>query len=218
MISNFEHLDKLFKELNDVLKEKVHFYIIGGAVMLFHGLKIGTKDVDIIVDSLLEFKIIERTLKEIGFDTKIPNLEYKNVDISQIFVREDYRINLFQKTVCKGFSLSEKMKKRAQTIRKSNNLSVSLCSTTDIFMFKTFTERDGDIDDCISLAEKGIDWGAMLQEINEQIKNSGQSVWITYIGERIEILGDRGLAIPIMNEINKLIDKFFNELEKKQNN
>jgi len=216
MISNFNDLNKLFKEIDDNLKEKVHFYVIGGAVMLYHKLKVSTKDVDIVVDSPEEFRAMERLLKELGFESKIPTIEYKKFDLNEIFVRDDYRIDLFQRTVCKGFILSKNMMERAETITKLNNLSVSLCSTTDIFMFKTFTERPGDIDDCLSLARKEIDWNSMLLEIKEQIKTSGQKVWITYIGERLDLLEDKDLVIPIIKDIDKLRDEYFDDLEKRQ--
>ena len=215
MISKFEELDKLFEELDKALTEKVHFYIIGGAVMIYHGLKVGTKDVDIVIDSPKEFIAAKKTLKKIGFTAKIPTLEYKKFDINQIFVRGEYRIDLFQKTVCKGFQLSKNMKERSQKVRESKHLTVSLCSTTDIFMFKTLTEREGDIDDCISLTKVNIDWDSMLEEIKNQIKTSGNKVWITWIGERFNILTNRGLTIPIMEKVDKLIGEFFDYLKKK---
>src|SRR3989338_7063645 len=147
MISRFEELDVLFDEIDKTLKDDVHFYVIGGAVMLYHHLKTGTKDIDIVVDTSIEFITIEKTLKKIGFTAKIISLEYKRFDLNQMFIREDFRIDLFQRTVCRGFMLSEGMKKRAQNVRKLKHLIISLCSTTDIFMFKTFTEREGDISD-----------------------------------------------------------------------
>lgn len=217
MISKFEELDKLFKEIDENLKEKVHFYVIGGAMMLYHKLKVSTKDVDIIVDSLEEFRAVEKNLKEIGFTSKIPTIEYKKFDLNQIFVRDDYRIDLFQRTVCKGFILSKNMMRRAETVISLKNLTVSLCSATDIFMFKTFTERPGDIDDCLSLSGKGIDWKYILIEIKDQIKTSGQKVWITYIGERLDLLEDNNLVIPIMNEINKLREEYHNLIERDRN-
>ena len=55
MIFKFEQLDEVFSEIDNLLNEKVHFYVIGGAVMLYHGLKVGTKDVDIVVYSQKEF-------------------------------------------------------------------------------------------------------------------------------------------------------------------
>lgn len=216
MISNFDDLNKLFKEIADNLKEKVHFYVIGGAVMLYYQLKTSTKDVDIVVDSPEEFRAIERLLKELGFEVRVPALEYSNFDLSQIFVRDDYRVDLFQRTVCKGFILSKNMMKRAEPILVLNNLSVSLCSTTDIFIFKTFTERLGDIDDCLSLAVMTIDWKSVLSEVKDQIKISGQNVWITYIGERLDLLEDKGLVVPIMKQINKLRGEYFDDYEKRK--
>ena len=76
-------------------------------------------------------------------------------------------------------------------------------------MFKTFTERQGDIEDCLLLAQKEIDWNGMLAEIKSQIRASGQKVWITYIGERLNLLEDRNLVIPIMKDIDRLREKFF---------
>lgn len=216
MILNFDDLNKLFEEIDENLKEKVHFYVIGGAVMLYHKLKTSTKDVDIVVDSPKEFRTMEKLLKKIGFESKIPTIEYEKFDLNQIFVRDDYRIDFFQRTVCKGFMLSKNMMKRAENIINLRNLSVSLCSTTDIFMFKTLTERPGDIDDCRLLAEKKIDWKSMLIEIKYQIKTSGQKVWITYIGERLDLLEDKALVIPIMKDIDKLRNEYFDDLEKRQ--
>ena len=105
MISKFEQMDEVFNALDSTLYEHVHFYVIGGAVMLYHGLKAGTKDVDIVVGSLMDFIATEKALKEAGFIPKLPSREYKKLDLSQIFVKGDFRIDLFQRTVCKGFML-----------------------------------------------------------------------------------------------------------------
>lgn len=104
MILKFEQLNILFEEIDKTLNSPVNFYIIGGAVMLYHGLKTGTKDIDIVVDTPKEFVETEKVLKMLKFASKIPTLEYKKFDLNQIFIREDFRIDLFQRTVCKGFS------------------------------------------------------------------------------------------------------------------
>lgn len=215
MISKFEQLDEVFNKLDKALSGKVHFHVIGGAVMLYHGLKTATKDIDVVVDRQKEFIATEKALKSAGFATKLPSMEYKKFDLNQIFVKEDFRIDLFQRTVCNGFILSEGMKKRAQKVRELEHLIVSLCSTTDIFLFKTFTEREGDIADCISLTQSAIDWDEMLDEINEQMKTSGNKVWITYIGERMDLLLERGVRIPIMGKVDQLREEFFDEAEKR---
>ena len=87
MISKFEQLDDLFNEMDKKLSDNVQFYVIGGAVMLYHNLKPGTKDVDIIVDILKEFIATEKAIKKIGFTTKLPTIEYKKFDLNQMFIR-----------------------------------------------------------------------------------------------------------------------------------
>src|SRR3989338_10659471 len=179
MISDFKELNKLFEEIDHAIGEDVHFFIIGGAMLLYHGMKTATKDIDIIVATKKEFMEIQKALDRLDFKAKIPSDEYDRIDLDQILVRDDFRIDLFQNSVCRGFSLTEPMKKRADKIIKLNHLSVFLVSIEDVFLFKTFTEREGDIEDCIALSKRGMDWQAILDELKNQIENSGKKVWIT---------------------------------------
>ena len=94
------------------------------------------------------------------------------------------------------------------------HIDVYLCSNEDIFVFKTFTEREGDLQDCISLAERGLKWNIILSELQSQVRHSGEDVWITWIGERLDILMEKGLNIPIMDQIDKFRDTYFEELER----
>lgn len=71
------------------------------------------------------------------------------------------------------------------------------------------TERSGDIEDCISLAKRGVEWEIILDELKNQIKLSGKNVWITWIGERLDILADEGLHIPILEEVKKLSEEYY---------
>lgn len=217
MISNFNDLTSLFQEIDNNISEGIELYIIGGAMLLYHGLKEATKDIDIIVDSQKEFLIVQNTLKKLKFKAELLTTEYKNVNLSQIFIREDFRVDLFHKIVCKGFQLSSTMKERALDIKDLKHLKIFLCSHEDVFLFKTFTQRDGDITDCLALArkQKPVNWQAILKEIKNQINISGNKVWITYIGERLDIIEEKGLEVPIMKEIDKLREEYLNNLEKK---
>lgn len=215
MISNFEELGKLFEEIDQSISEKAHLYVIGGVVLLHQGIKEATKDIDAVVGNEAEFAVIQNALKRLKFEAQIPTLEYRKTDLSQIFVLGDFRIDLFHRTVCKGFYLSEAMKRRAKRVIEAKYLKISLCSNEDVFLFKTFTEREGDITDCIALARMGINWDTILDELKSQIKDAGNEVWITWIGERLDILKERGLEIPIMAEVDKLRNEYYAELEKK---
>lgn len=214
MISEFNQIEELFNEINKVMNRKVTAFIIGGAVMLYQGLKPATKDIDIVVKTKEEFTELQKALIKLQFTSKIPGAEYKHMNLNQVFQREDFRIDIFQKEVCGKFFLSLKMMQRAKTVIDLNHIKVVLSSNEDVFLFKTMTEREGDLEDCVSLAQTGIEWDIIFSELKSQIKESKQNIWITWVGERLDLLEERGLTIPIMTEINKLRDPFFGEWEK----
>jgi len=215
MIIAFTEIEKLFEEIDHLLNKQARVYIIGGAALLHRGIKAATKDLDLVVATKQEFFGIQNALNKIKFTTQIPGKEYTHLNISQIFLRDDFRIDLFEKEVCGRFSLSEKMMGRAEPMVMLNRLAIFLCSNEDIFLFKTMTEREGDITDCISIAAtQGLDWEVILEELQGQIKHSQQKVWITWIGERLDLLVERGVDIPIMNAVDTLREAYFEEKDR----
>jgi len=218
MIKDFKGIKGLFKDINKVIPKKVNFYIIGGTALLYQGMKPATKDIDIVVETKKEFIEIEKALKKLDFKLQTQGKEYTHMNLSQIFQKKDFRLDIFEKKVCGKFSLSKTMMKRAEKIINFNNIKVYICSNEDIFLFKTMTEREGDLAYCISIATTtDPDWSIMLEELKYQINHNKKDVWITWIGERLDILEEKGLIIPITKEINKLREKYYHELEKKQN-
>ena len=189
-------------------------YVIGGAALLFEGLKPATKDIDLILKNEDEFINFNKTLTSIHFKEEQPSTLYKKMELSKIMVRDDYRIDAFLKKVCKKIVLSNGMIKRSDEILNLKNISVNKCSNEDIFLFKSVTERPGDLEDCIELVKRGVDWNAIKDEITHQIKINGEDVWITWIGERLDELIEKGLTIPIMRDIDKMRDDFFTRYEK----
>ena len=79
------------------------------------------------------------------------------------------------------------------------------------------TQREGDLEDCINIAKTKINWDHILEEIIFQVTNSKQDVWITWIGERLDLLEEKGLVIPIMKKINIIRNTFFKLSETKLN-
>ena len=214
MISQYKQIEDLFKEVDKHLTTRIHLYTIGGVVLLYYGLKPLTKDIDIIMINKDEFTNFHHALTSMQFQSTLPTGPYKKMNLGKILVRKDFRIDLFYQTVCKKFFLSKNMQRRAKRVQKLDHIDVFLCSNEDIFVFKTFTERKGDLDDCISLVKRGLRWNIILAELEHQVQTSGESVWITWIGKRLDVLEERGINIPIMKEINKLRDVYFDNLEK----
>jgi len=110
------------------------------------------------------------------------------------------------------------MMERARNVMILDHIEVYLCSNEDVFLFKTMTDRDGDLTDCESIVSAAVDWDIIINELKSQINKSKQDVWITWVGERLDILEDRGMVIPIMDELNILRNKFFDDFEKKHLN
>jgi len=214
MISDFKQIQELFKETDQKLTSNINIYIIGGAVLLYQDLKAATKDIDVILPNKESYSTFLKALTSIGFKRKEPTETYKKMEINVILEKGDFRFDLFLQNVFKKISLTDEMKNRAKNILKIKHLNAFLCSNEDIFIFKSMTERKGDLEDCITLAKRGINWDIILKEIQSQIKHSGEDIWITWIGERVDILEEKGINIPIMKEINELRDKYFEQLEK----
>ncbi len=218
MITNFKQIEELFTEIDKVMRHKIKVYAIGGAVLLEQGLKITTKDIDVVVETKNEFIELQHSLQKTGFNPQIPGKEYSRMNLSQIFQRGDFRIDLFEKEVCGRFSLSKGMMERARKVINLDYIEVYLCSNEDIFLFKTMTNRNGDLTDCESIVGAAVEWDTIIDELKSQINMSKQDVWITWVGERLDILEDRGMVIPIMNDLNALRNKFFDDFEKRHPN
>ena len=217
MISDFKQIKELFEDIDQQLTGNINMYILGGVVLLYQGLKPATKDIDVILPDKESYNALFKALTSLGFKRKKPTETYKKMEINVILEKGDFRFDLFIQAVFKKISLTNEMKNRAINILKIKHLNVFLCSNEDIFIFKSMTERKGDLEDCIVLAKRGINWDIILKEIQSQIKHSGEDVWITWIGERIDLLEDEGINIPIMKKINELRDSYFKQIEKNLN-
>ena len=216
MLTRFDEIKGFFEELQSVMKTGANIYVIGGGVLLVRGMKGTTKDIDLVVDSKDEFEEINKALRDMGFKAKKVDALYERFDLAYQLIRKEFQVDLFHQKVCSQFSLSKKMMSRSEKTLTLGKVSVFLCSNEDVFLFKTMTERDGDAPDCVELIKKGLDWDIILAEMKFQIKHNDRDVWVTWIGERLDLLEDRGLNIPIMKEINKLRENYFDELEKRQ--
>lgn len=84
-----------------------------------------------------------------------------------------------------------------------------------MLIFKSITNRDDDLDDCMSLIENGeVDWDVSLEEIRHQTE-TGEDVWITWIADRLYTLSEiSGLDIPILDDVNAMADDYLKRWEK----
>jgi len=216
MIENFSDYESLFNKINQLSKLNIDIYVIGGAALLYREIKPSTKDIDIVVNTREEFDELTRALKILNFRDFSPQITgYDNFNLAKKLKNEDMHIDIFLKEICSKFSFSKEMVKRSEKIISLDKIKIYLSSNEDIFSFKTMTERPGDLDDCISLAQRGLDWNVILIEMKSQIKNSGKDIWITWINERLIDIEEKGIVIPILDQTNKLAITYNESLDVK---
>jgi len=214
MITEFGEILSLFAEISKFVEDDVNVYLIGGGALMYHESKRLTKDIDIVVRTDSEYDAVRNAFTDLGFASDIPGGAYGRLSIPGILTRGVFRVDLFCKEVCGKFSLSEGMVKRARTVERFGRVALHVCSVEDILLFKCMTEREGDLDDCVSINRRHVvDWDVVLKEAKEQSR-MGQDVWITWITVRLEDLEDAGIRVPIMKDMRDLSDKYIEKWEK----
>ncbi len=190
------------KELGDKLDSTVHAYLFGGANLLLRGLKKATKDFDVVVERERDFLKLEDTLLTLGFEPLARTqmtVSDKKLNPSGIYVSKDLpRFDLFTKVICNALFLTEEMKARAKAMA-FGKLVLHLLSLEDVFLLKSITEREGDLEDMATILKRGgsLEWGEILKTYFEEEGTVKKHFCFTML-DNIEILQQReGIAIPI---------------------
>ncbi len=217
-ITELKHISDLFEMINSKLVgtlKILNLYLIGGGALMFHNAKVSTKDLDIIVTSNSDLELFENILFRLGFNERVLTIEYENLELDKMFELDDYRLDVFNQKVCGNLGLSDKMISRAKTELSLSNLKLHIVSKEDIFVFKSITEREGDIEDSVKLIEQNLDWKIIKEELLYQIEKSGVNNWITLFNQRLERLNEEfNIKSPISKEFSKLTKQEYKKLEK----
>lgn len=211
---------KLFEKIGKGLQSKTRVFLIGGENMRIKGLKARTKDVDIIVESQKDYNSIVDVLKKLGYQPKI-NMDFSTEDLRlypSIILEHptQSRIDLFTRKILRTLSLSEKMISRADLL-DFDNLRLGLLKNEDIFLLKSVTSREGDIQDMAALVnliyvadglfqQNDFDWNIVWDEINQQEKESNLQSFSQIMYDNIEwLIQQTGIVPSIRNKLQKLV-------------
>src|SRR3989304_4715716 len=96
--------------------------------------------------------------KGLGFQeiVKLPK-EYEVLGASAVLRdAKGFQFDLFHRQVCRGLEITKRMEKRAEPCKTLGKLDVYMMAPEDVFLFKSITEREADILDMRSLAERGL--------------------------------------------------------------
>lgn len=165
------------EQLGEALETEVDAYLLGGGNLILRGLKDSTKDLDIVVEDRENFMALGETLRGMGYEERRDLEEaYEKLDPAVVFEREGSpRYDIFVETVAGALQLTEEMRGRVDRTVEYGGLRLHLLSLTDIFLFKSITEREGDFEDIALITRQaGIDWGQLFEEVKRQDDVTGQ--------------------------------------------
>jgi hypothetical protein len=206
-----KYLNQEFDKLNTKTKQHLTLYLIGGGAMAFYGLKVATKDIDIILTGQDDLKNLQTTLKAIGYKEPNPvhiTRVYSKMQTNAILENKDgFRWDLFLSKVCNALTYSGEMQKRATSLYQGTCLKVLIASKEDLFLFKGITEREADLDDMRILAQSGLNWGIISQECKSQSEVSGVCWEDALYQNLIDLKAKYGIESPIEKPLRKAAER-----------
>ncbi|UCE37549.1 MAG: nucleotidyltransferase [Thermoplasmata archaeon] len=201
---NLKYIENELKNIGKRIPKKVKVVLIGGANMMYRGLKAATKDVDLVIMDPNDLKLFSEALFDLGyFEVKHLSKEYTNLGASSVMRNEDgFQYDIFYKQVCNALIITPRIIKRAEKFGQFKNLTVSLMSPEDVFLFKGITERSADLEDMRILVEQGLDWEIILDECQKQ---EGERIWEAFLHLKLEELQDKyRIRTPITGKLRQI--------------
>jgi hypothetical protein len=198
------YVKREFERIDKALTGKTVMYVIGGAVMALRGLKTGTKDIDVVVETKKSAVELIEGLKNCGYYQLLAaDLSKAYNDLSAVILENEdgFRWDIFIKVVAHKLFISDHMKKRTTLMYSGIKLTAMEVSNEDIFLLKGVTERDSDIDDMYQLARSGIDYDTVYSECLFQSRNS-ERIWeIALYGQCNDLEKTYGVVVPFMKKL-----------------
>lgn len=165
-----EEIEGVLGDISAGLASPVEGYIIGGLAMMRHGIKVATKDIDIVFskrgDALKFVKALEKT----GFRDTAPVIRRNKMHKNNWRMEGPgkMRFDVFFRTVCNCLAVTIAMGRRASAYPLRGKLALKVISPEDIFLFKSVTDREDDLADMRMVAGMGLDWNIIEKELRSQ--------------------------------------------------
>jgi len=181
--------------------------------MSLRGEKLSTKDMDLIVESTRESEILRQAFFQLGFvlNDRRPDECQMLIDAAVLSKFDGPRIDLFVHSVCGKLVLSEGMKARSELDSVLGRLRLMICAREDIFLLKSVTERDKDLEDMYVLMQGGIDSRVVLDECDYQSRHdaSGEGrIYEAFLLTKLTEIEDRfDVSIPWKRELKMLAER-----------
>ena len=160
IMSSKNDIEESLARIGASLPQDVTAYLIGGCAMILYNAKVATKDIDLVMMSDEDAEAIKTALSGAGFTVARPEDDtYRRLG-TMTMMQDDRgtRFDMFVETVCRKLRITEGMIDRSTRHAVYGRLNINLVSPEDIFLFKSVTERAGDLDD-MALSQNGVSTG-----------------------------------------------------------
>ena len=202
-------LEKYFREMAEKLERNVDAYIFGGFNLVMKNIKIATKDIDLIVESIDEYNALEKAFLKSGYTVlKIDfwSILDKKVMPSNIFIKNSLRIDVFTKYICREIRLTEGMKNRAVESLTFNLFKIRFMSLEDVVLLKCIAGRERDIEDIALIISKyNVSWRKILEIFFEQDRSIYEKYALQVLNS-IEIL-EKEYNIYVSKRVKSMLRK-----------
>ncbi len=202
--ANKNKLEATFTNIGKHLSRPITVFLIGGGAMCYRGLKLATKDLDLIFTSLEDQETFTMALDKIGFTLRVPtDKRYQDLRADGIWADADgFWFDLFVNIVCGEIRLSPSMVERASPLQTYGNLTVQIVSNEDILLFKGITDRIDDTNDMATIIlSSPPNWNIVKQEC---IHQSDPKPLYRRLHIKFMELKDRDIDVEIANDILEL--------------
>ena len=199
-----DYIDSELKKLSEVLKNDVKFFITGGFVMAMLDLKVGTKDLDVVTKSEQDTQELIKALSDLNYThLGTEALEDAYISLAAKICRnaDGFQWDIFTIRIADKLELSPGMIERSEAYFERGRLKAFVLSKEDVFLLKSVTDRDRDLEDMALLARSGIDYEAVLRECEIQTGTTGRPWEPTLLGKIEDLEAQYNIKVPLKNRM-----------------
>ncbi len=204
---NDEIMDATLKKLDRACKFNVTLYLLGGSAMIQIGSKATTKDIDIVLKEQMELDHLMDALLEIGFEHMETETEEELIRTAIHFQdRSGFKFDVFLGNIAGKLEFSDSMRERAVSINKLQHLDIRRLSNEDLFLLKSVSGRDIDLEDMSKLFQTGLDWDIIISELKTQTKITKRIWTVIFLDSITDLEKEYNLHCPRLKEITDIVE------------
>ena len=199
-----DYIDSELQKLSAVLKKDVKFFITGGFVMAMLDLKVGTKDLDVVTRSEQDTHTQINALGDLGYcplRTGAMEGAYRSLGAKICQNADAFQWDIFTIRIADKLVLSSGMIERSELYFGEGRLKAYVLSKEDVFLLKSVTDRDRDLEDMALLARSGIDYEAVLKECEKQTETTERPWEPTLLGKIEDLEAQYNIRVPFKNRL-----------------